>query len=141
MTKKIAFLVTFLFPFVALADEAPAADPGNLFSSALEAIANKNWFMLASLGLTVAVLLLRKYVFKSTEGFFATKAGGYVMNGGLALLTSFGAALAGHGGEAFTAASLGVAALAALKSAAFASFVYTLLQDVFGLTSKPAEAK
>lgn len=137
--SKLAFLALFFLPILAYADEAPAPDAGNIFAQALEAIANKNWFLLASLAMTVTIIVLRRYVF-AKDGFFGTKKGGYVMNLGIAILTSLGISLAGHGGEAFTLAALGTVGLAVLKSSLVSTAVYVILQDVFGFSAS-ADAK
>lgn len=138
--KSLVLAAVVLVPCLAFAQDVPPIDPGNLFSQALEAIANKNWFLLSSVAVTAIIFVLRK-VFASPSGFFASKAGGYAMNGFVALLTSFALALLGHGGAAFTGSIVAAALLAAVKSGAFAAVIYQVLQDALGMSSSPAVAK
>lgn len=139
--KTLILAAIVLVPCLAFAQDVPPIDPGNLFSQALDAIANKNWFLLSSVAVTAIIFVMRKYVFASPTGFFASKAGGYVMNGLVALLTAFAVALLGHGGEVFTSGVVTAALLAAVKSGAFAAFIYQVLQDALGMSSSPAVAK
>jgi hypothetical protein len=141
----IAFAATFFAAALSWAQDAgvaatqpgvPPIDVAQTFSSVIVAIAAKNWWLLASIGLTVGVWLLRKYLLGKIA-FFKTTIGGWVMNFGIALITALAASFAvGH--HAWS--DIFDAAVAALKIGAGGSTLYTAIQDMTGATSKPATA-
>ncbi len=100
----------------------------------LDALTNQNWWIVASIVLSLVVSLLRRW----TLPWFSTQLGGWVLNFGLAALGGLGTLLAA--GTVPTFQQLIAVIIDALKLGAGSALVYHAAKDSFGFSSKKRAA-
>lgn len=116
---------------VVLHPDDPLSDAGTLFN----ALAKKQWWLVAAIVLVVAIYALRKTVFKNT--WFSTKWGGWTMNVGSALILALASYFAQ--GTEVTLMGVGLALLTAVKLLSASGTLWMFSLDSKIVKKSPAD--